>query len=79
MYITNFKQLYPKMDVKVVIDNSNKVQQYVLSNQIDIGLIEGIVRAVQANLGVSVLPYLLVKDSIERKDISQFQLNGIQL
>ncbi|NLZ81314.1 MAG: LysR family transcriptional regulator [Clostridiales bacterium] len=155
-HITKFKQLHPKMEVKVVIDNSDKIQQYVLSNQIDIGLIEGIVhspyllatkfrddelilicannhlfaqqksielsqlqkeslilreigsagreifdstmithgleispsweststqaivRAVQANLGVSVLPYLLVKDSLDRKEISQFQLNGIQ-
>lgn len=154
--ITKFKQLHPKMDVKVIIDNSDKIQQHVLSNQIDIGLIEGIVhspyllekkfrddelilicannhlfaqienielsqlqqescilresgsagrelfdstmithgldispaweststqaivRAVQANLGVSVLPYLLVKDSLDRKEISQFQLNGIQ-
>lgn len=155
-YITKFKQLYPKMDVKVMIDNTDKIQQYILSNQIDIGLIEGIVHspylleekfsddelilicsnnhpfaqcegillpqlqqeelilrevgsagreifdstmitqgleispawessstqaivhAVQANLGVSVLPYLLVKDYIDRKEISQFQLKGIQ-
>ena len=155
-YITKFKQLYPKMDVKIMIDNSDKIQQYILSNQIDIGLIEGIVHspylleekfcddelilicannhpfaeckdivvsqlqkeelilrevgsagreifdstmitqgleispaweststqaivhAVQANLGVSVLPYLLVKDYIDRKEISQFQFKGIQ-
>ena len=140
-YITRFKKIHPQMDVKVIIDNSEKIQQYILSNQIDIGLIEGIVyspyiaehkfrddelvmvcgnahpfanqknveisklqnesfilresgsagreifdstmtslgikilpaweststqaiiRAVQANLGISVLPYLLVKDS----------------
>lgn len=155
-YITQFKQIRPQMDVKVIIDNSEKIQQYILSNQIDIGLIEGVVhssyiiehkfrddelvmicgndhpfanqknieilklqresfilreagsagreifdstmtsqgikilpaweststqaiiRAVQANLGISVLPYLMVKDSLERKEISQFQLIGIR-
>jgi len=155
-YITQFKQTHPQMNVKVIIDNSEKIQQYILSNQIDIGLIEGIVhssyiiehkfrddelvmicgnnhpfankkdieisklqgenfilreegsagreifdstmtshglkilpawesvstqaiiRAVQANLGISVLPYLLVKDSLERKEISRFQISGIR-
>lgn len=155
-YITQFKESHPKMDVKVVIDNSEKIQQYILSNQIDLGLIEGIihspyivehkfrddelvmicgndhrfankkdievsqlqnesfilreagsagreifdstmtmygleikptwesistqaiVRAVKANLGISVLPYLLVKDSIERKEISRFEIKGIR-
>ncbi len=155
-YISEFKQAHPQMDVKVVIDNSDKIQQYILSNHIDIGIIEGIVhssyiidhkfrndelvlicandhpfaqhktielsqlqsenlilreagsagreifdgtmiahglkispaweststqsivRAVQANLGISVLPYLLVHDSLERKEINQFQLKGIR-
>lgn len=155
-YITQFKQTHPKMDVRVMVDNSEKIQQYILSNQIDIGLIEGvvhstyiiehkfrndelvmicgnaypfagqknieisklqnesfilrepgsagreifdstmtmhgleitpaweststqaIVRAVQANLGISVLPYLLVKDWLESNKISQFQINGIR-
>ncbi|AUS97199.1 LysR family transcriptional regulator [Clostridium thermosuccinogenes] len=155
-YITRFKQAHPQMDVKVIIDNSERIQHYILSNKIDIGLIEGavhssyiiehrfrddelvmicgndhpfayrknveiselqkeslilreegsagreifdstmtmhglevfpawesistqaIIRAVQANLGISVLPYLLVKDSLERKEISQFYINGIQ-
>jgi DNA-binding transcriptional LysR family regulator len=155
-YITQFKQTHPQMDVKVIIDNSEKIQQHVLFNQIDIGLIEGvvhssyitqhkfrddelvmicgndhpfasrknieilklqcesfilretgsagreifdstmttyglqispaweststqaIVRAVQANLGISVLPYLLVKDSLDRKEISLFQINGVR-
>jgi len=155
-YVTEFKQTHPQMEVKVVIDNSDKIQQHVLSNQIDIGIIEGIVhspyiierkfrddelvlicandhpfaqhknielsqlqnedfilreagsagreifdstmiahgleispaweststqaivRAVQAKLGISVLPYLLIKDSLDRKEINQFQLNGIR-
>ena len=155
-YVTKFKQIHPQMNVRVIIDNSEKIQQYIFSNQIDIGLIEGvvhspyiiehkfrddelvmicgndhpfayqknieisklqsesfilreagsagreifdstmtlhgleiipvweststqaIVRAVQANLGISVLPYLLVKDSLDRKEISQFQINGIR-
>lgn len=153
-YISQFKKTHPQIDIKVIIDNSEKIQQYILSNRIDIGLIEGavhssyikfhkfrddelvmicgnnhpfakkaieitklksesfilretgsagreifdsimtshgieiepawesistqaIVRAVQANLGVSVLPYLLVKDSLERKEISQFHIKGI--
>jgi len=155
-YITQFKKTHPQMDVKVIIDNSEKIQQYILSNQIDIGLIEGVVhssyitehkfrddelvmicgndhpfagrndigisqlqdesfilreegsagreifdstmtshgikiipaweststqaiiRAVKANLGISVLPYLLVKDFLERKEISRFQIKGIR-
>lgn len=154
-YITQFKKARPLMDVKVFIDNTDKIQQYVLTNQIDIGLIEGvshspylleqkfredelimicgndhpfasltqielsllenetmilreagsagreifdgivsshglkitaaweststqaIVHAVSANLGISVLPYLLVKDALVRKEISQFQLKDI--
>ena len=154
-YVIRFKELHPQMDVRVTIDNSEKIQEYVLSNKIDIGLIEGavhspyiikhkfrddelvmicgnehpfagksnidismlkdepfilreegsagrdifdsimtmygmeitpaweststqaIVRAVRANLGISVLPYLLVKDSLDRKEISRFQVSGI--
>ncbi|WP_338029027.1 LysR family transcriptional regulator [Acetivibrio clariflavus] len=44
-YITQFKQIHPQMYVKVIIDNSEKIQQYILSNQIDIGLIEGVVHS----------------------------------
>ena len=155
-YITRFKQKHPRMKVKVVIDNSEEIQEYVLSNRIDIGLIEGavhssyivehkfrddelvmicgnnhpfagkddiditellkesfilreagsagreifdstmtsyglkvepdweststqaIVKAVQANLGISVLPYLLVKDYLERKEISRFHVKGVR-
>jgi len=44
-YITRFKQTHPRMDVQVVIDNSEKIQQYILSNQIDLGLIEGVVHS----------------------------------
>ncbi len=155
-YIKDFKKNHPQMDVKVLIDNSEVIQQYILSNKIDIGLIEGIVhssyiiehrfredelvmicgnehpfanrkdieilmlqgeslllreagsagreifdsvmtshgvkiepvweststqaiiKAVQAGLGISVLPYLLVKDSLERNEISQFQIKGLR-
>ena len=155
-YVSAFKQIYPQMEVKVVIDNSDKIQQYVLSNHIDIGLIEGIVhnsylmerkfrddnlvmlcsnqhpfakqnkielsqlskeyfilreagsagreifdsimtthgleispnweststqaivRAVKENLGISVLPYLLIEDSLDREEISQFEIKGIE-
>ncbi len=155
-YIIQFKRLHPQMDVKVIINNSKKIHQYILSNRIDIGLVEGVVhnsnivkhkyrddelvmicgnnhpfayqkniepsrlqgetlilrekgsagreifdsvmttyglevspsweststqaiiRAVHANLGISVLPYLLVKDSLNRKEICKFQLSEIR-
>lgn len=155
-YIKEFKKIHPNMDVKVFIDNSDQIQQYVLSNQIDVGIIEGachspyiienkfhndelilicannhpfaqknnidlsqlknenlilretgsagreifesimtargikiypsweststhaIVNAVKLNLGISILPYLLVEEFINRKEISQFQLKGIR-
>lgn len=156
-YVSRFKQTHPQMEVKVIIDNSDRIQQHVLANRIDIGLIEGIVhssyikaeqfrddelvlicapqhtfadnnavaltalagedfilretgsagreifdsvmtasgieikpawessstqaivRAVQANLGVSVLPYLLVESSLNHGEICRFQLDGIRL
>ena len=156
-YIAEFKQTHPEINVKVIIDNSDAIQQRVLTNQIDIGLIEGIMHsdyiidqkfrddelilicannhpfavqqsielfqlkkenlilresgsggrelfdstmtmlgleispaweststqailsAVRANLGISVLPYLLVKESLDRKEIIQFEVKEIQL
>ena len=156
-YIAEFKQTHPEINVKVIIDNSDAIQQRVLTNQIDIGLIEGIMHsdyiidqkfrddelilicannhpfavqqsvelfqlkkenlilresgsggrelfdstmtmlgleispaweststqailsAVRANLGISVLPYLLVKESLDRKEIIQFRVKEIQL
>lgn len=156
-YITMFKEIHPDMKVRVIIDNSEIIQQYILSNQIDIGLIEGalhssyisghkfrddelvmicgnehpfagkkdidismlqkesfilrengsagreifdstmtahglkivpdweststqaIVKAVRANLGISVLPYLLIKDYLNRGEISLFGVKGIIL
>ena len=154
-YVTAFKKIHPQMQVKAIIDNSDKIQQYVYENKVDLGFIEGIIhnhyliaqtfqddelimicsndhrfanksdidiselqdqplllrevgsagrelfdsvltahgmevapiwesistqailKAVQANLGISVLPYLLVKDSLDRKEISKFQLKDI--
>lgn len=156
-YIKAFKEDHTSMEVKVVIDNSDTIQQYIIENKIDLGLIEGIVhspyiiekqfredelvmicanshpfadkmdievnqiqkekfvmreigsagreifdgamilhgieidpiweststqaivRAVRANLGISVLPYLLVKDSLDRKEIKQFKLKNTAL
>ncbi|MEA5012334.1 MAG: LysR family transcriptional regulator [Angelakisella sp.] len=155
--IVEFNKAHADMAVKVTINNSENIQQDVLNNKIDIGLIEGIVhspylaaykfhedelificsnhhpfaqqrnielpslqhqslilrevgsagrelfdslitthglgitpawesistqailRAVQANLGVSVLPYLLVKDALDRKGVSQFHIQDICL
>ena len=44
-YISQFKKTHPQIDIKVIIDNSEKIQQYILSNRIDIGLIEGAVHS----------------------------------
>lgn len=38
---------------------------------------QALVRAVRKGLGIAVLPYLLVKDSLDRREIRQFQLEGI--
>ena len=156
-YIKAFKEKHSNLEVKVIIDNSDTIQQYIIENKIDLGLIEGIVhnpciinqqfrddelvmicasshpfadkmnievnqmknekfimreigsagreifesamilhgiaidpiweststqaivRAVRANLGISVLPYLLVKESLDRKEIKQFRLENIKL
>lgn len=40
---------------------------------------QAIGRAVRANLGISILPYLLVKDSLDRKEIKRFTLKNITL
>ena len=39
---------------------------------------QAIIRAVKAGIGISVLPYLLVKEYLNKKEISQFKLSGIQ-
>ncbi len=154
-YIPALKKRFPSMEVKVIVHNSETIQQFISENKIDIGFIEGcvhdpyitaisfltdelsmiastshpfagrmdvtlaelqkqsfllreagsagreifdsvmaayglaieplwesistqaIVRAVQANLGISVLPYLLIKDSLDRNEISCFALKDI--
>lgn len=156
-YIAEFKKVHPNIDVNVIIDNSSTIQQHVLSNKIDIGLIEGtvcndyiinqkfyedelificatdhpfvrqqtvelnqikhekfllrengsggreifnskmntlgldivpaweststqaIINAVRKNLGISVLPYLLVKDLIDHNEIIEFKISNIHL
>lgn len=40
---------------------------------------QAIVRAVSHNIGLSVLPYLLVKDNLERNEISAVHIDGISL
>lgn len=39
---------------------------------------QAIVRAVSMNLGISVLPYMLVKEALDRKEISYFHLREMQ-
>ena len=43
--IKAFKEMHPKMEVRVIIDNSKTIEQHILNNYIDIGLIEGIVHS----------------------------------
>lgn len=40
---------------------------------------QAIVRAVSHNIGLSVLPYLLIKDSLKRKEISTVDIEGVSL
>jgi LysR family transcriptional regulator, transcriptional activator of the cysJI operon len=41
--------------------------------------IQSIINAVSANLGVSILPYGIVKNSLERGDISMVSINGLSI
>lgn len=154
--IKEFKQTHPKMNIKAIIANSDAIEKAVLENEIDLGLIEGIIhtpyilseeladdelvmicpishpfanqeivvselkkedflmresgsagreifesmmtlqginiipaweststqaiiRAVQAELGISVLPYLLVEESLKNKRIARFWIKDITL
>lgn len=40
-YISSFRKIQPQMQVRVRIDNTEAVEQFVLKNEIDFGLIEG--------------------------------------
>ncbi len=154
-YIAAFKKKYPKMHVKVLVENSNTIEQCITENRLDVGLIEGIVhspylvqvpfmddelvmicanehpwagmkeidvnalaaedvllreqgsasreifdsvmkaneieliptwesastqaiiRGVMSNIGIAILPNLLVRHSLEQKKISSFTLKGL--
>lgn len=156
-YVKTFQEAHAKIKVQVIIDNSEKIEAYVLNNKIDLGLIEGyvhnsyiekedymkdqlvlvcsrnhpfskqkevelealknepfilrekgsggreifegmmeangikmiptwesvstqaIVRAVGKNLGISVLPYLLVKDHIDSHELATCKIKGYPL
>lgn len=156
-YVKEFQTDHPKMKIKAVIDNSETIEECVLKNEIDLGLIEGIthspyieskcfmddelvvicspnhiwttcdaieiedlkdeefilrekgsagreifdsilqikgikinpswqsistqaiIRAVSKGLGVSVLPYLLVKDNLDRGEIQSINIKDISL
>jgi len=155
--VQNFQLSHPPINIKAIIDNSKNIEDAVLKNDIDFGLIEGIssspylqssyfmddslvlicspdchltklkkldieqlknenfimreqgsggreifegilgvhgieitpiwqststqaiVRAVSKNLGISVLPYLLVKENIDRGEIVSVKMNDISL
>lgn len=156
-YVNRFQEQYPGMKVQVIIDNSEEIEKRVMTNDIDFGLIEGIIhnqqidsekfmedelvlicgathplynkeqisveilpdydfilrekgsggrelfdstmlvhnieikpvwesvstraimKAVSAGLGLSVLPYLLVKQDLEAKTIKQIKIKDITL
>ncbi|QAA33605.1 LysR family transcriptional regulator [Clostridium manihotivorum] len=42
-YIQIFKEKYPNIKMQVIIDNSEKIEQNIMANHIDFGLIEGVV------------------------------------
>lgn len=44
-YIKNFEQLYPNIQTYVTINSSDVIEQLVLSNDIDLALIEGVVHS----------------------------------
>ncbi|MHB8128118.1 MAG: LysR family transcriptional regulator, partial [Mobilitalea sp.] len=44
-YVKQFKKKYPQMKVQVIIDNSTEIEKRVISNEIDFGLIEGVVHS----------------------------------
>ena len=50
-YVRRFKELYPQMQVRVKVDNTDTIARMVLDNQIDLGLVEGSVHS----------PYILAK------------------
>jgi len=156
-YIQKFKETHPNMKVQAIINNSYSIEQEILNNHIDIGLIEGeahstyikseafmddelvficstahpfvnqgevtidmlksedfilrekgsagreifdgimtasgveivpvwesistqaILRAVSAGLGLSILPYLLVKEYVDRDEIRTIKIKDISL
>lgn len=156
-YVKDFQQSHPHIKLQVIIDNTEKIESYVLKNEIDFGLIEGIIRspfieskgfmddplvlicspshpwtknmeidisklkdenfilrekgsagreifenalhthqveivpawqsvstqaiikAVSKGLGVSILPYLLVKDNLEREEIQSIKIREVSL
>lgn len=40
-YVRQFRELYPQMQVKVEVENTDTIARMVLDNQIDLGLVEG--------------------------------------
>ncbi|GAA6326319.1 LysR family transcriptional regulator [Fusobacterium ulcerans] len=44
-YIKIFKRLYPTIKISVCIDNSSVIEEKVLNNHLDLGLIEGIIHS----------------------------------
>lgn len=46
-YVKRFRSAYPKMTVRVTVDNSAVIEKKILENQLDFALIEGIVHSDQ--------------------------------
>ncbi len=156
-YVEEFQKSYPEINLQVVVNNSKNIEEYVLRNKIDIGLIVGngnnsfiesqsfmtdplvliispnhpwtifveidvkalkgekfilrergsssrevfenvvqiqqlkispaweststqaIIRAVSKGLGVSFLPYLLIKESLERGEVKCVNIKGVSV
>lgn len=156
-YVSKLKEIYPSVRVEAFIGNSGSIEQQILDNEIDIGIIEGvahsayicsesfpgdrlaficcvdhrfagrtlkelgeikdedfilrekgsagreifdgltashelaitplwqsasnraIIHGVREGLGISILPYSLVQDSLERGEIAEFKIKGLAL
>ena len=156
-YIRSFREAFPKVSVRVIIENTDTIEQLLMENEIDLGLVEGrtrsrfilsvpyrkdslvmicapshsfasvkrvttdallkenlllrergsavrelfdarmrekgitvepiwqsvstqaLIRAVKEGFGISVLPYYLVKDEIDRGEVTAFSVEDLDL
>lgn len=42
-FVSMFNQIYPNIKVRVIINNTDTIQEYIMDNKVDIGIVEGII------------------------------------